>query len=154
MLDAPVDAWYVWVGLALVAATAVSTVSQLHTTPPPDAQAAAGTVDRVAAAGHAATGRHHLDADAVKVEPDSISLRDDGRTSRAALASRITPVRRGTALWRVLRGARPPTAFDDPDDLRAVARMERTEPAHWRSADELYVRAVTWEGVDVTLVGA
>lgn len=154
MLDVPVDAWYVWVGLALVAATAAGAASQLPTAPPPDAGAAAGTVDRVAAAGHTATARHPLDADAAKVTPTRVALRDDGRTSRAALAATVTPAPRGTALWRLLRGGLPGELFEDPAALRTAAAAARNASPRWRSSDQLYVRAVTWEGVDVTLVGA
>lgn len=154
MFDAPVDAWYVWVGLAAVAAAAVGAVSGFPTAPPPDAAAAAGTVDRVAAADHPATARHPLDADAVKLRPNGLALRDDGRTSRADVATRVTPVRRGTALWRLLRGGRPADSFAGPADLRAAAREARNGTPTWRDADRLYVRAVTWGDLRVTLVGA
>lgn len=154
MLDAPVDAWYVWVGLALVAATAVGTVTQFPTAPPPDAAAAAATVERVAAADHEATARHPVDAEAVTLSPGRLALRDDGRVSRADLAVRVTPVRRATALWRVLRGARPGAAFDGPTGLATAASRARDRQGGWQRTDQLFVRTVTWEGVDVTLVGA
>lgn len=154
MLDAPVDAWYVWVGLALFAAATVGAAAEFPTAPPPDARAAAGTVDQVAAADHDATGRHPLDADAVKLESRRLTLRDDGRTTRARFFRPVTPVQRGAALWRVLRGTRPPDAFDEPDDLRTAAWVARDRPARWQHADQLFVRTVTWEGIDVTLVGA
>jgi hypothetical protein len=154
MLDAPVDAWYVWAGLALVAATALGTASQFPTAPPPDAGAAAGTVARVAAVDHESSARHPVAADAVRVEPGRLSLRDDGRTARATLPRRVTPVARGTALWRVLRGARPSDAFEDPEALRRAARAARADALDWRRTDELVVRTVTWGGVRVTLVGA
>jgi hypothetical protein len=154
MLDAPVDAWYVWVGLAVVATAALGTVTQVPTAPPSDAAAAAGTVERVAAADHPATARHPVDADAAWLAPGRLGLRDDGRTTRADLALAVTPVDRGTVLWRVLRGARPSSVFDGPAALRAAARQARDEETSWRRTDQLFVRRVTWEGVDVTLVGA
>jgi len=154
MLDAPVDSWYVWVGLALVAAATIGTATGFSTAPPPDARAAAATVDRVAVADHGATGRHPVDADAVKLEPHRLSLRDDGRTTHARFAESVTPVRTGTALWRVLRGGRPADALDGPSALRTAAAAAREDSARWQRTGQLFVRTVTWEGVDVTLVGA
>lgn len=154
MLDAPVDAWYVWVGLALVATATVAAATGFPTAPPPDARAAAGTVDRVATADHGATARHPLAADAVRIGSSSLSLRHDGRRTHAAFVRPVTPVERGTPLWRVLRGAPPAQAFEGPDELRAAATAARDSPAGWRQSDELRVRTVTWGGARVTLVGA
>lgn len=154
MLDAPVDAWYVWVGLAMVAATTVGATTGFPTAPPPDSRAAAGTVDRVAAADYDATGRHRVDADAVKLEPGGLSLRHDGRTTHARFARPVTPVERETALWWLLLGARPADTFDEPSELRAAAGAARNRPVRWQRTDQLFVRTVTWGEVRVTLVGA
>lgn len=154
MFDAPVDAWYVWVALSLVAATVAGTVAEFPTAPPPDAHVAASTVDRVAAADYDATARHPVDADAVKLEPATLSFRDDGRVTHARLASRVTPVRPGTALWRILRGARPGDLFESVANLRRAASEARDRPAQWERTDQLLVRTVTWRDVHVTLVGA
>jgi hypothetical protein len=154
MFDAPVDAWYVWIGLALVAAAAAGTAAEFPTAPPPDARAAAATVDRVAAADHTATARHPLDADAVKVATNHVSLRDDGRTSHARLTRAVIPVQRGSALWRVLRGAPPAVHYERSTDLQDAVREARDASDHWRPAEQLFVRTVTWEDVHVTLVGA
>ena len=40
MFEAPLDAWYVWLGLAAVSATAVGVVAGLPAAPPPDAAGA------------------------------------------------------------------------------------------------------------------
>lgn len=155
MLDAPVDAWYVWVGLTVVAGVALGTVAELPTAPPPDAGAAVASVDRVAAADHDATGRHSVAADAVKVEPHRLSLRDGDRTARATFAyGPVVPVRRGSNLWHVLRGNPPGDAFETPGEFRTAATRARDRPARWTRSDRLLVRTVTWRGVDVTLVGA
>lgn len=154
MLEAPVDTWYVWVGLALVATAAAGTASEFPTAPPPDARTAAAAVDRVAGADHGATAVHPIDAEAVKFERIHVVLRDGGRISRARLASPVTPVRRGSPLWRVLLGAPPGDAFDGSTALREAVDEARTAPARWRRADRLIVRTITWEGTNVTLVGA
>lgn len=154
MLEVPVDSWYVWVGLALVATVAAGTAIEFPTTPPPDARTAAATVDRVAAADHTVTARHPVDAEAVKLERLHLSLRDGGRTSRARFAHTVTPVRRGSPLWRVLLGAPPDDVFDGPTALREAVDEARSDPVDWRSTDRLVARTITWGDTNVTLVGA
>ena len=154
MFDAPVETWYLWVGLAVVSTAAVGLAATLPRAPPPDAASAAGTVDSVAASAHPTTGVHPLSADAARVGPYRIWLRDDGATGHAAFAyGPVTPVRRGTALWDVLRGTPPERAFGTPADFRRVAADARDRTPAWRSREALTVRRVVWEGVDVTLVG-
>lgn len=173
MFDAPVDAWYVWVGLSLVSLAALGTVSELPATPPPDATAAANTVDRVAAADHDATGRHPIDADAVWLSPDAIALRDDGRVMRARLRfGPVVPVGTDGPLAALLRGAPADHQFNSSGDLAAAVDSARNrkasggsggarnrtandgdDGARWRRTDRLLVRTVTWGEFRVTLVG-
>ncbi|WP_137283347.1 DUF7283 family protein [Halorussus salinisoli] len=154
MFDAPVETWYLWVGLAVASTAAVGLAATLPRSPPPDAASAAETVDSVAASAHPTTGVHPLSADAVRVGPYRIWLRDGGVTGHATFAyGPVTPVRRDTALWDVLRGAPPESVFGTPTDFRQVAADARDRTPAWRSHDELTARRVTWEGVDVTLVG-
>jgi hypothetical protein len=154
MFDAPVETWYLWVGLAVASTAAVGLAVSLPRAPPPDAASAAGTVDSVAANPHATTAVHPLSVDAARVGPHRVGLRDDGATGRATFAfGPVTPVQRDTALWDVLRGTPPERAFDSPAAFRAAATDARDRQPKWRSRDRLTVRRVTWEGVDVTLVG-
>ena len=159
MFDAPVDALYVWVGLTVVAGLTLGAAVELPTTAEPDAEAAAASVDRVAAADHDATGRHPVAADAVAVDPHGLSLRDGGRTADATFAyGPVVPVDRGSALWDVLKGVPPDERFDDPNEFRAAtdeaSQATDAERTDWQTADQLLVRTTTWEGNDVTLVGA
>jgi hypothetical protein len=154
MFDAPVETWYLWVGLAIASTAAVGLAASLPRAPPPDAASAAQTVDSVAASAHSTTGVHPLSADAARIGPYRIWLRDDGTIGHAALAyGPVTPVRRDTALWDVLRGTPPEAAFGTPAGFRRAAAEARDRTPEWRSTDRLTVRRVTWEGVDVTLVG-
>lgn len=153
MLEAPVDTLYVWVGLALVGTAVAGTATEFPTSPPPDAQAAAASIDRVAAADHTATSQHPVAAEAVKIERMHISIRDDGRTSRARFAHQVTPVRRGSPLWRVLLGGPPGVVFDDSTAFREAVDDARAGSAHWRRTDRLVARTITWGGIHVTLVG-
>ncbi|NEU57541.1 hypothetical protein [Halorussus sp. MSC15.2] len=154
MFDAPVETWYLWVGLAVASAAAVGLAATLPRAPPPDAAGAAETVDSVAASDRPTTGVHPLSADAARVGTYRIWLRDDGATGHATFAfGPVTPVRRDTALWDVLRGTPPERAFGTAADFRRAAADARDRTPVWRSRDRLTVRRVAWEGVDVTLVG-
>ncbi len=154
MFDAPVETWYLWVGLALASTTAVGLAATLPRAPPPDAPSAAATVDSVAASAHETTGVHPLAAEEARVGPYRLWLRDDGATGHATFAyGPVTPVRRDTALWDVLQGTPPERAFGTPADFRRAGAAARDRTPTWRSREQLTVRRVSWEGVDVTLVG-
>jgi hypothetical protein len=156
MFDAPVDTWYLWLGVATASALAFGVAAALPATVPPDAQRAAATVDAVATSPHNATGEHGLDATAVKFGSQRIALRNDGGTAHAAYAyGPVTPTRNGTKLAAVLRGSPPAGVFPNATAFRAAAADARNRTRAWRETDGLLVaRRVTWEGVDVTLVGA
>lgn len=156
MLDSPVDAWYVWIGLSLLGLALVSVAFELPNSPPPDATGPANTIDAVAGSTHAATGDHRIAADEIRIEPHRIGVRDGDVTSRETLAfGPVTPVRTGTVLWEVLQGAHPEHVFDSPAEFRAATEAAREREPTWRPVDDrLAVRSIVWEGIDVTLVGA
>lgn len=154
MFDAPVETWYLWVGLALAGTAFLGVAATLPRTPPPDAASVAATVDSVAASTHATTGVHPLSADAIRIGPHRLWLRDDGATGHATFAyGPVTPVRSGTALWEVLRGTPPETAFRTSGDFQQAVADARDRDPTWRAQDELTIRYISREGVDVTLVG-
>lgn len=155
MFDAPVDAWYVWLGLAVASLAVFGSASSLPTTPPPDAAGVADTVDAVAADDYETTAEHPLSASAVRVGPHRIALRNDGGTSHAEFAfGPVTPVARGSRLERVLHGTPVDVAFDDRRAFQQAVVDARTRDPAWRETDRsLVVRRVSWEGQDATLVG-
>ena len=154
MFDAPVETWYLWVGVALASTVAFGLAATLPRAPPPDAASAADTVDSVTASDHAATAEHPVSADEIRIGAYRVWLRTDDATGHATFAyGPVTPVRRGTALWDVLRGTPPETAFGSPLAFRRAAADARNRTPEWRPAEALTVRAVSWEGIDVTLVG-
>lgn len=154
MFDVPIDAWYAWFGVAAASVALLGAVGSLPTAPPPDAAAAANTVDEVAAAGAPTVGEHPLAADAVRVGPHRLGLRTDADASHAAFAyGPVTPALDGK-LRRVLRGEPPERLFDSRREFEQAVIESRARDPAWRPApDRLRVRAVSWEGVDVTLVG-
>lgn len=158
MFDAPLDAWYTWLGVSLVSLALLGTVTSLPTQPPPDAASVADTVDGVAAADHPTTGEHPLAADAIRLGPHRVALRSDGGTAHASFAfGPVTPVRDGSALQRVLYGTPPERAFESRRAFQQALVDARTESANstWRPVERtLVVRRVSWEGVDAVLVDA
>jgi hypothetical protein len=156
MFDVPVDAWYAWVGLSLASAAVFGAAGSLPTSPPPDAAAVADTVDRVGGDTHPATAEHPIDADAIRLTPRGIDLRNDAGTAHAAFAfGAVTPVREGSALQRVLYGTPPGRAFDSTRELSQAIVDARSREHEWEPVDRtLVVRRLTWRGKDVTLVDA
>jgi hypothetical protein len=154
MFDAPVETWYVWAGLAVVSIVTLGLAVSLPRTTPPDAGSVAETVDTVAASDRPAAATHPVLADDVRISPYRIWLRKDGATSYATVAyGPVTPVRRGSALWDVLHGASPEERFDSPAAFRRAAAEARDRDPEWRSRADVIARRLSWEGVDVTLVG-
>jgi len=155
MFEVPMDAWYVWIGLAVVSATAFGVVSVLPSAAMPDASGSARTVDRVAASDHAAVGKHPLsNVDAVRIGTDSISLRGPGGTDHAAFGyGPITPVPTESALRSVLRGNPPKAVFETPGGFEKATERAREADPRWTETDRLVVRRVSWEGIDAVLVG-
>lgn len=154
MLGPPIDAWYAWVGLAAASVGLLGVAVALPTAPAPDAERIARSIDRVAASPYDATVSVALSAERVRLGPGRIGLRD-GTTARASFAyGPVTPVGTDSRLAAVLSGAPPGEAFESPEALARAANRARERPPAWRPApEELRVRHLTWEGVDVTLVG-
>lgn len=154
MLEVPVDALYVWAGLTVVAAAFLGVATSLPTAPPPDATAAAHTVDAVAASGNGSTAEHAVSGSAARVAPHGVSLRGDGGVSHARLAyGPVTPVAGNDRLRAVLEGEPAGTVFDSPAALAEAANRARRPPHRWQPADRVRVRTIVWGDVRVTLVG-
>jgi len=155
MLDVPLDAWYVWLGLAVTSGAALGVAGSMPGAAPPDATGAATTVDGVAASPHAAVGKHPLsNAEAVRVGGDTLSLRGPGGTAHADLGyGPVTPATGDASLAAVLQGEPPERVFHSPAAFeRALSAARATGPS-WHRTNRLVVRRVSWEGVDAVLVG-
>jgi len=155
MFEAPLDAWYVWIGLAVASSAMFGVASVLPSAAPPDASGSARTVDSVAASDHAAVGKHPLsNTKSVRIGVDSISLRGPGGTANAGFGyGPITPVASGSVLAPVLRGEPPEAVFDTPEAFQRATTQAREPEPHWKETDRLLVRRVSWEGIDAVLVG-
>lgn len=170
-VETPVDAWYVWLGVAIASVTIAGVALALPTQPPPDATAAANTIDAVAGSPQTAVASYDHDAVAVRLDTGRISLRNDAGTAHAAVAfESLTPlaaVENTTArkaLERVAQGEQPADVLSEPgfealteDELRrAAARARatrRSSGAVWRpTSGQLSVRRLTLDGTTVVIV--
>jgi len=155
MFDAPVDAWYVWLGVATVSIAALGVVLALPAAAPPNASAAAAAIDDVATSPPGSTGTHQLTADEIRLDERRVGLRGPGGSASASVAfGPITPTASSRALERVRTGAPPAAVFEGPDALERTAANAREAGTGWRRApDRVTIRRIQWEGVDVLLVG-
>lgn len=166
--EAPVDAWYVWLGVALVSVALIGVAVQLPSQPPPDAAKAANTIDTVASNSHQAAANYKHDAEVVKIDTQRVALRNNGGTERATIAfGPMTPLsaiddesKRGV-LDRILSGERPANVlheypFDSDALLDEVAKTRKRlgdEGVEWRPADgTLRVRKIDLGGESLLLV--
>lgn len=156
MFDTLADVPPVLVALSLVSTTLLGVALAAKPSAPSRAAPLANTVDTVASAEHASVERRDVDADAIRITSHRLGVRDDGRTTSETFAyGPVVPVRRDTALWRVLRETPPDEVFDDERGFTAAVAEARDRGATWRrDRQQMIVRRVTWRGVDVTLVGA
>lgn len=154
MFDAPLDAWYVWLGLAVASGATLTVASAMPAAPPPDAAGAAHVVDATSASEHDAVGEHPLsNADEVRVGSDALSLRGPGGTVHAHLGyGPVTPAHGDDRLRAVLRGVPPDRVFESPAAFDGAVAAARASSPAWRRTDRLTARRVTWEGVDAVLV--
>jgi len=168
--ETPVDAWYVWVGVATVGIAIAGVAIQLPSQPSPDATKAVNTIDSVASSPQHAHASYEHDAEAVKFDTKRVSLRNDGGTDHASIAfGSMTPLtaidndEKREALDRILSGQLPSNVLDEyPFDERAlldVAASGRaqldTEGGDWRPADGVFrVRKIDLDGESLLLVDA
>jgi hypothetical protein len=154
MFGLPADATWIWVGLVVGSAVMFGVVVSLPGAPP-DASRAAETIEAVSASEYAATAKIDLQAEAVRIAPDRLSLRGPGGTAHAPIRyGPVTPVRPDSRLAPVLDGQPPASVFDGTAAFRGATDRARGRPPLWQTADELRVRQVQFGEVNRVLVGA
>lgn len=155
MFDVPVDATYVWFGVAAVSLAAFGVAVELPSAAPPDAAAAANAVDAVAVGPTGAVESHTLGAaDQLRLGSARIGLDGPGGRAHATFAYPVTPAVGDERLEDVLAGDRPSSVFDSPEAFAHTISVARDGNPDWRPApDRLTARRVAWRDVNVTLVG-
>jgi hypothetical protein len=154
MLDAPVDAWYVWIGLSAASLAVAGVAIELPSEQPTGAPRVAAAIDEVATSPYSAVETVAIDADRLSVESGRIALETADRVSHAPVAyGSVVSVGEGR-LASVLRGRDPRTVYSSLAGFRTALERARESAGTWRRAPErLTVRRVSWGEVDATLVG-
>lgn len=155
MFDAPIENWYVWLGVAAVSVAVLGVAVGLPSAAPPKAAAVADAVDRVATSPPGSTGSHEFRAEEIRIDRARIGLRGPGGTTHAEVAfGPMTPAMSDGRLEAVLDGRHPEEVFQSSADFATVTEEVTGRSVTWKRApDTLEVRRVSWEGVDVLLVG-
>lgn len=153
MFETSLDAWYAWLGVALVSGACLGVVLALPTTTPPTASAVADSVDSVTTSPHEPRTTVDVPAEELRLDPHRVGLRTgSGTVWQRFQYGPVTPVE-GGRLARLIDGATPEATFES-EAAFAAAVEDATEPGSWRPAPEhLVVRRVTWGETDATLVG-
>ncbi|MEF8775214.1 MAG: hypothetical protein V5A43_01765 [Haloarculaceae archaeon] len=154
MFDAPVDAWYVWLGLGAASLAVLATAIPLTSGTPSGAARVADAIDEVATSPYLASERVTLDADELRLGSSRIAVKTRAGVAHASLAfGPITPVD-SARLEAVLRGRAVGAVFESREAFRRALRRANERLPRFRPApDRLRVRRVSWGEVDATLVG-
>lgn len=156
--ETPVDAWYVWLGVAAVSVALTGMAVSLPSTAAPDAPAAANTIEETATSPHDTTGQYHHDATDVRIGERRLWLRtDDGESTARIAFGRMVPAGENNQLQAVLDGEDPLSVYDRSAERDAWAAFHadvetargRTDDPDWRPAKgTLRVRAIEYPAVD------
>lgn len=153
MLGPPIDAWYVWLGVAMVSLAVLGVAAVATPEPPSTAVAAADTIEEVSASRAPATARHPIDADRVRISEHRLVL--DGEDTATLDHGNVTPAARNSSLRRIALGAAPTEVFDTRLAFDAAVEAAKDDGAILEPAgEELIVRKLTYGGTDVVLVTA
>ncbi|WP_339102858.1 hypothetical protein [Haloterrigena salinisoli] len=155
--EAPVDAWYVWLGASIVSLAIAGVVLALPTGPPPDAEGATNAIEETTASSYEAASTLDHNADTIRIDGKTVALRNEHGTSRSSLRyGQVVVVNGDERLERLVHGESFETVFEseleDEGTNAAAAFMDRVADAdennsgEWLTAsDELTVRQVAVE---------
>ena len=105
-LEAPADAWYVYVAVAIVSIALAGLALGVSTGPPPDAEQAANTIEGATTSELTASASYDHDADVVTVNRRTITMENDHGTSQARFSYGIVvPVNGDERLENLVYGA-------------------------------------------------
>lgn len=153
MFDTNVDTVSVWVAVGMVSVAVLGIVAQLPTSAPPEAAAAATTIDEVATSPPGSVATRELHATEWSLTARQLGLRSAGGTAHETLLQPVVPAVT-SSLAAIVDGEGPSAVFDSPTAFRRATERARTDREQWRTApDSLTARHVAWGGIDVTLVG-
>lgn len=148
--EAPIDAWYVWMAVAIVSFAIGGVALAVPSGPPPDANQVANTIDGIAASPYEASGSYAHEADRVKVDAKTVTLENEHGTAQASIAfGEMVPVNGVAGLENVTYGTPYTVEYGDgtlPPErvfLEAVDGAYTPNQEAWTTSNgELVVRMV------------
>ncbi|PGF16718.1 hypothetical protein CP556_11715 [Natrinema sp. CBA1119] len=154
-LEAPVDAWYVWLAVSIVSAAVAGIALGLPTGPPPDTNRAANMIEQTAGSSYNASATYDHDATEIKFDGRTLAMRNEHGTSRASLSyGHVVPVMGHERLENLTAGRSFEEEYaaelDDTETHALDDFLEDVEDAYadntgeWRTADDqLRVRTIS-----------
>lgn len=158
MDEAPMDAWIVYVGVATVGTAVLGVAFGFSPIPPPDASAAANTIDSAGGTTVGGTATYEHDAESFWLDRQQIALQNEGGSTKATVAfGTMTGVYYDDSerLADVLYGTPIDTVFEDASDpeqafLATVGRAQlqaADESGDWKPAQgELRAKQIVIRG--------
>lgn len=157
--EAPADGWYVFIGVAIFSIAAMGLALSIPSTPPPNANGVANTIDEVGAQPYGGTARYEHDADRYWVNLETVVLENDGGTSRSTIRfGTMAPAWPNDDLAAIVHGEAPNDVFADKDDFKAAVEAAQNhvrdggDRVFTSASGTLEVRKVTWGDYAVILV--
>jgi len=160
-MEAFADRWIMYMGLTLFTTVALGVVLSMQTVPAPDANGAANTIDSVAGSRGGTHAEYDHNAEAVRVQAESFSLRNEGGTSSATVAfGSLAPVNVNGShydrLEQVLHGEQWQDVFDTRKEFRqtsANATQDAVGNDEWvATSGTLRVTTEVIDGEQITIV--
>lgn len=140
----PADAWYVYVAVVIVTGAFAGIALGIASLPPPDAQAAANTIEAATGSKYATSASYEHNAEIVRIEYETITLENQHGTSHASFAyGTVVPVDGHERLENVTYGQSFEDAYeaelDDPHTDATAAFFQEIEAADTdNTGDEIY----------------
>lgn len=156
--EAPMDAWFVYIGLAIVSTSMLGVAIGFTPMPPPDASAAVNTIDSAAGTSVSGVAVYDHDAEFVWMDRQQIALQNSGGSSKATVAfGEITPAYEDERLLEVLYGTPIEDEFESSSEflgtVEAAKQASEANSEDWRPASgELRAKKVIVNGEEVVLV--
>ena len=156
--EAPMDAWVVYIGVALVSMTLLGVALGFSPIPPPDANAAANTIDMAGGSSITGEAEYEQDAEWFWMDQQQIALKNEGGQTKATIAfGEMTAVHYDERLSDVLYGSPVSEEFSSEYEfLAAVVAAQAASEADrgdWQPANgEIRARKVIVGDTDVILV--
>lgn len=133
--EAPADAWFVWIAVTIISFAVAGLVIGLPSGPPPDANQAANSIERVAGSSVDASSTYESDADRITIDGSMLELENEHGTAHASLPyGAVVPVTGDDRLENLTHGSSFETEYAeeqaDPNTDAVAVLMSEIDTAY------------------------